>query len=111
MQIRIVKELSDSFPRSHKLCDRIPSAPRVSLTRLQNKAVCPRQSSRPPLRFAALQTGLPDLLPALGYFTVWIVLITEISRCLGILLWIESDEGTHFTVEIDHLLARLLGHE
>ena len=83
--------------------------------------------------FAALQIDFIDFPSALGYshclvivcmFSGWTEcyptrhadattvvkkLITEVIPRFGIPLWIESDQGTHFTAEINHLLAKTLG--
>lgn len=37
-------------------------------------------------------------------------LTTETIPHVGISLWIESDQGTHFTAETNHLLAKTLGY-
>lgn len=37
-------------------------------------------------------------------------LIPEIIPQFGILLWVKSDQGTHFTAEINHLLTKSLGY-
>ena len=36
--------------------------------------------------------------------------MTEVIPCFGIPLWVESDQGTHFTADLNHFLTETLGY-
>lgn len=37
-------------------------------------------------------------------------LVPEITSCVGIPFWIESDQGTHYMAEVNPLLAKTMGY-